>query len=145
MKKIISFEGKYRFLSNFSDHPVTYQGITYRNSEAAFQAQKCPARATEFATLSPNDAKRLGRKVKLRPDWEAVKDGIMLEILRCKFHQNCGIRELLLTTDGLYLEEGNTWGDRYWGTVKGVGQNKLGLLLMRVRTELIDETELEEN
>jgi len=30
----------------------------------------------------------------------------------------------LLETGDAHLEEGNDWGDRYCGTVHGVGQNK---------------------
>ena len=39
-QKIDSFRGKYYFLSNFFPAPVIYQGLTYQNNEAAFQAQK---------------------------------------------------------------------------------------------------------
>ena len=39
MNKVIdSFSGEYDFLSNFYNCPVEYEGITYLNSEAAFQA-----------------------------------------------------------------------------------------------------------
>jgi predicted NAD-dependent protein-ADP-ribosyltransferase YbiA (DUF1768 family) len=34
------------------------------------------------------------------------------------------------------LIEGNTWGDKFWGQVKGEGANYLGRLLMKVREEL---------
>lgn len=87
MDRISSFDGKYRFLSNFSNHPVTFNGLTYKNSEAAFHAQKDPSRAKEFVDLNPSQAKRLGRKVKLRSDWEQVKDDIMFDIVMTKFRQ----------------------------------------------------------
>lgn len=142
MDKIDRFEGKYRFLSNFSSHRVTYNGLTYRNAEAAFHAQKCPSLAEEFTGLSPGAAKHFGRSAPLRIDWEEVKDCFMLQILRCKFKQNPGLKTLLLDTGDAELEEGNTWGDRYWGTVNGKGLNKLGKLLMKVRDEIREETEL---
>ena len=50
--------------------------------------------------------------------------------------QNAELRIKLLETGNEHLEEGNTWGDRIWGTVNGVGQNRLGKILMRVREEL---------
>lgn len=139
MDKISSFEGKYRFLSNFSNHPVTFDGLTYKNSEAAFHAQKDPSRAKEFVNLNPSQAKRLGRRVKLRDDWEQVKDDIMFDIVMAKFQQHGDIREKLIETKGIDLEEGNTWGDKYWGTVDGKGKNKLGKILMRVRDILCGE------
>ena len=84
---IDSFRGKYDFLSNFYGAIVFYDGLWYRNSEAAFQSAKTLDTETRkrFAEVSPIQAKKMGRTVKLRPDWEQVKDGIMLEILRSKF------------------------------------------------------------
>lgn len=41
------------------------------------------------------------------------------------------------------LEEGNTWGDRTWGTVDGVGQNLLGHVLMTVRSVLMLQEAIE--
>lgn len=136
--KIDAFEGKYRFLSNFSNHQVVYNGLVYKNAEAAFQAQKCPSRANEFVNLTPSAAKRLGRRVALRIDWEEVKDGVMLAVVRDKFTRNKSCKDRLLQTGDAELEEGNDWGDKYWGTVDGKGKNKLGKILMQIREELRD-------
>ena len=135
-----SFRNEYRFLSNFWDAPVTYRGLTYQNAEAAFQAQKCldEAEKEQFCVLRSNEAKRLGRHVRLRPDWENVKLPIMEEILRAKFTQNEDLKQLLLSTGELVLEEGNTWGDTFWGVDAKTreGRNHLGRILMRIRKEL---------
>ena len=141
MDRITNFRGLFQFLSNFYNAPVTYDDITYQNNEAAFQAQKTkdPEIKKIFKNLGPSEAKRLGRTIKLRGDWETVKDDIMYEICYAKFSQNPHLALKLIATNGFELEEGNTWGDRYWGTVDGVGQNKLGLILMRVRDEIIEE------
>ena len=109
------------------------------NSEAAFQAQKCPSRILEFIDLPPNKAKSLGRKVHLRPDWDQVKDQIMYEICKCKFTQNPTLKLMLIKTSDQELIEGNYWKDTYWGVCKGIGQNKLGKILMRLREELRNE------
>lgn len=132
---IDKFDGDYSFLSNFYGVPVTYNGIRYLNNEAAFQAQKDPERALEFANLPPNKAKRLGRRVTMRPDWDKVKDQIMYELNKQKFAQP-HMRNMLLATGERELIEGNYWNDRYWGVCDGTGQNKLGKILMRVRSEL---------
>lgn len=138
--KIGSFFGEYRFLSNFWEAPVTYEGITYTNNEAAFQAQKCivPEEKTHFITMSPQRAKSRGRKVALRPDWEEVKLVLMEEIVRAKFTQNPDLKEKLLATGDMILEEGNKWGDTFWGVSlrTGRGNNHLGRILMKVRDEL---------
>ena len=136
---IASFEHENCYLSNFYEAFVEYKGVLYKNNEAAFQAQKCPSRINEFINLPPNKAKRLGRKVELRPDWEEVKDQIMYEICKCKFTQHPDLREMLVRTGDQELIEGNYWNDTYWGVCKGVGQNKLGKILMRIREELKNE------
>lgn len=135
---IDSFRGKYYFLSNFYSSPVLYGGITYQNNEAAFQAQKTIdiEKRKEFASLEPAPAKRAGRKVKLRPDWEKVKFEIMYEICEAKFSQNPELAEMLIKTGNEELVEGNTWGDTIWGKVNGKGQNNLGKILMKVREKL---------
>ena len=135
---INEFRGKYYFLSNFFEIPVNYEGITYRNNEAAFQSAKVLNSSVrkKFATLDPSSAKRKGRHVQLRHDWENVKFDIMYEIVKAKFSQNDELKEKLIATGEEHLEEGNTWGDRIWGTVNGKGQNNLGKILMRVREEL---------
>lgn len=134
---INSFKGKYYFLSNFYSAPVTYDGLTFQNNEAAFQAAKCinPELRKQFINLNPSEAKRSGRRVKLRSDWEQVKVGIMRDICKAKFEQNENLRQQLIATGSEHLEEGNTWGDRIWGTVDGVGQNHLGKILMEIRNE----------
>lgn len=135
---INEFRGKYYFLSNFFSAPVTYDGITYQNNEAAFQSAKVLDKSVreKFSMLDPSSAKRKGRHVQLRHDWEKVKFDIMYEICKAKFSQNTELKDKLLATRDEYLEEGNTWGDRIWGTVNGKGQNNLGKILMRVREEL---------
>lgn len=138
MSNINNFRYEFAFLSNFYECDVTYNGVTFCNSEAAFQAQKSLDinERNCFAALDPSEAKRRGRNVKLRSDWEAVKDDIMLNIIRAKFLQNQCLAKMLVDTGTAYLCEGNTWGDSYWGVCNGNGQNKLGKFLMVVRDEL---------
>ncbi len=87
---------------------------------------------------SPMDAALEGRNRQnpLRPDWEEVKDKVMLQALRMKFSQNPEIgKELLATGDAILIE--HTRNDDYWADGgDGSGKNKLGLLLMQVREEL---------
>lgn len=133
--------GKYGFMSNFYPAEFDYNGIHYLNSEAAFQAQKCPDRAREFSKLPANEAKYLGRKVSLRPDWEAIKDRIMYEVVYAKFSQNYELKEKLLETGDEEIIEVTTWCDKYWGICtcrwcSSNGLNMLGKILVQVRNEL---------
>jgi len=136
--KIDSFRGQYFFLSNFYQIDVEYDGFVFKNNEAAFQAMKALDRGkrAEFSNLDPSSAKRKGRSVKLRKDWEEVKDQLMYEVCMSKFNQNEFLKEKLLKTGNAELIEGNDWGDIYWGVSNGRGQNKLGKILMRIREEL---------
>lgn len=135
---ISEFRGEYGFLSNFYAVPVVFEGLMYLNSEAAFQSAKTTDMSVreEFTHLSAVDAKRRGRYVRLREDWENVKLSVMYQVCWAKFSQNECLKKRLIDTGDANLEEGNTWGDRYWGTVNGVGENNLGKILMRVRAEL---------
>ena len=49
MTKINSFRKEFYYLSNFYETPVTYNGLTYQNNEAAFQAQKNIGRKGTYA------------------------------------------------------------------------------------------------
>lgn len=133
-------EEKYAFLSNFFEAEVTYGGLTYGSNEAAFQAQKCMTDEEKlpFTTARPSRSKGMGRRVKLRGDWEEVKVGIMEEIVRAKFNQHPELAGRLLATGDKQLIEGNTWGDTCWGvdTRTGQGENHLGKILMKIREEL---------
>ena len=140
---IREFKGGKFYLSNYFSAPVFYDGLTYQNNEAAFQAQKCinPNDRIQFIGLPPNRAKAKGRKVKLRKDWEDVKNNVMYEICLAKFTQNPGLGKKLIETGSEELIEGNTWNDTYWGVCKGRGFNILGKILMRIRDELKEQQE----
>ena len=140
MKKIEQFRGEYAFLSNFYElpTPLYYEGVTYLSTEAAFQAAKCSRweDRKQFSKMAPNDAKRLGRKIQLRPDWEQVKIRVMRDLLYAKFQNNDELCDKLLSTGDAELVEGNTWHDTFWGVCNGVGENNLGKLLMEVRATI---------
>lgn len=137
--RISRFVDEYYFLSNFYPIDVWFAGIKFKNSEAAFQAMKCidPKDRLQFENLTPSQAKRLGRSIKLRPDWDQVKDDIMLKVCLAKFTQNTDLRNKLIETYPKYLEEGNDWNDRYWGVCQGAGLNKLGWTLIMIRDKFI--------
>jgi ribA/ribD-fused uncharacterized protein len=139
MNAIDKFEGEYRFLSNFYPSPVTLDWATYRSVEHAFQAAKTISieqRDAIRAALTAKEAKRLGRKVQLREDWEEIKVETMAYLVWNKFSLHPELAERLLNTGNRELIEGNWWGDTFWGMCQGTGHNNLGKILMRVRTDL---------
>lgn len=140
METIQQFNGKYRFLSNFWPCSFWWNSFLWPSSEHAYQA----AKSTEYedwvricqATVTPGQAKRMGKSFTLQPDWEQVKYSIMLSIVKEKFYQDQDLMDKLNATESLQLEEGNTWGDKIWGISppgSGIGQNLLGKILMQVR------------
>lgn len=130
-------------LSNFAPYGLEEDGVYWPTVEHYFQAQKfigpesAAYRERIRLTHSPKDAKTLGqsRTLPLRADWEQVKEGIMLHALRKKFAPP-KLREILLSTKNRPLIENSPY-DRYWGVGKdGSGRNRLGILLMQLRTEM---------
>jgi len=107
---IIKFDGDYAFLSNFYNFSIEYNSLVFNSLEAAYQAQKAfDSRIQKcFTYLTPGLAKRLGKNIKIRNDWEGVKDSIMLDLLRIKF-KNSPLKEKLIATKEEKLIEGNTW------------------------------------
>lgn len=93
--------------------------------------------------MTPVEAKREGYRVTLRDDWEDIKLHVMYEVVLAKFSQNEFLKQKLIATGREWLEEGNTCGDRTWGTVNGVGQNLLGHVLMTVRSVLMLQEAIE--
>ena len=128
---------KYAFLSNFYPCRVEYNGLIFDSTEAAFQAQKeiHEESKRKYCNVPPNVAKSLGRRAKLRPDWEYIKDQIMYEVVKAKFIQNEDFADLLLKVSEPIVED-NTWGDTYWGRCNGIGKNKLGEILERIKSEI---------
>lgn len=135
---ISEFIGPNRFLSNFWPSKVEMGGLDFPTVEHAYQAMKTVDQQARYAIKlqkTPGEAKRMGRVVKIRRDWDAVKDRVMMELLQQKFSTK-DLRQQLLATGEEELAEGNSWGDTYWGVCKGKGENKLGKLLMKIRSQL---------
>jgi ribA/ribD-fused uncharacterized protein len=136
--KIDSFKGAWEFLSNFWPCRITHDGIEYPTTEHAYQALKTTNKDIRRAiaqAASPYLAKKAGKAVQLREDWEQVKVPVMRFLLRLKFYHAPYTKALLATGDD-QLIEGNYWKDTFWGVCDGVGENWLGRLLMEIREEL---------
>lgn len=135
------FRGQYRFLSNFYAHPVIYEGRRYKSAEHAFQAEKLGDlyRGVVMSASTPAAAKRIGRRFPPRPDWDRDRVEVMEQIIRAKFsdENHLDMADLLRGTGEELLAEVNTWDDTFWGITDKGGQNNLGLILMRVRRDLL--------
>lgn len=144
---IVSFSKEHRFLSNFFPCIVYKDDITYPTVEHFYQAMKSVDTDvhTRVACMnSPAEAKSFGKIVSAgqyspRPDWPEVKLKIMTEGLVQKFAPRTKLANDLISTDGYLIIEGNNWGDNFWGVnfESVIGENKLGILLMRIRQKLL--------
>jgi ribA/ribD-fused uncharacterized protein len=137
---ISKFAGEYRFLSNFYPSVVLYDGFSYPTVEHAYQAAKTFDENEQYSirhAKTAAEAKKLGKSLSLRSDWEEVKLSIMAKLLQQKF-QDKELAAKLISTGDEELVEGNWWGDTYWGVCKSKGHNYLGKLLMQIRRQLIE-------
>ena len=135
----------HKTLSNLLGAPCIYNGVTYKSAEGAYQAAKelntSPETAARFAAYDGFEAKKQGYSVKLRADWDAVKNDIMKKVLLGKFSYEPAKTELL-ATGSKQLVHHAPWEARngktsYWGVDdNGYGCNWMGVLLMEVRSEL---------
>jgi N-glycosidase YbiA len=138
-----SVQDAYGCFSNFSAHPISLDGKRWPTTEHYFQAQKFVGTDDAYAeeirqATSPMIAARLGRSRKhpLRRDWESVKDDVMRRAVLAKFETHADTREELLSTGEEMLIE-KTTDDHYWGRGStGTGKNRLGQILVEVRTRL---------
>lgn len=128
------------YLSNFSPHGFAIDGVYWPTVEHYFQAQKAAGTEHEERirrAYTPKDAKRFGRSVPLRSDWEQVKEDVMRRAVEAKFSAHDELAARLVATGDEELIEAAP-GDFYWGAGgDGSGQNKLGRILMAVRSVLL--------
>jgi ribA/ribD-fused uncharacterized protein len=137
--KFYGLKNSYGYMSNFYSATMFLWGRWWRNVEAPFQAKKADNESEyEEIWLAPTarEAKILGRKVKMRPDWESIKYDIMMECVLTKFlHNKDLLKQLLLTEDEELIEDSPS--DYVWGCGSdGSGKNYLGKILMEVRSLL---------
>ena len=134
------FSGEYRWLSNFSPVKIKFEDIIYPSVENAYQAAKTLSVSDreKISKVSASNAKRLGRLVKIRNDWDTIKLAVMENLLREKFSNHI-YKKLLLSTRNAILIEGNYWNDTFWGICNNKGQNHLGKLIMKIRNEYINQ------
>lgn len=149
---ISSFRGESYWLSNMFETDVEFGGLRFGSSEAAYQAQKFldPSVKEQIARMDGKAAKRFAATLRCRDDWLSVRRSVMERVVKAKFSQNEELgRRLVCDIEGFWLEEGNSWGDTYFGVIESevtgrpFGANVLGRTLMRVRRELSSRHPLE--
>lgn len=133
------FRGEYFFLSNFYPVQVYGEGRFWLTAEHYYQSEKTEKEEEKLwvgDAFSPGEAKKRGKRIMVRKDWDSVRLDVMKKVVLAKFSQNRLLRDRLLKTGDTELVEENSWRDTFWGVCNGVGENHLGKILMEVRREL---------
>lgn len=112
----------------------------FTSAEAAFQVGKCENLRDAWdieKAKNGYEAKKIGRRVDIREDWDEIKLEWMEIVLRKKFGpENPELMRKLIDTYPLELVEHNTWGDIFWGVCDGKGENHFGKILEKIRLDL---------
>lgn len=137
---IKEFQNEYRWLSNFAPCSITLDGVEYKSVEHAYMSAKSDDPIwKEICRFSPSPSKikKVSRTIELVPDWEQKKILVMMKCLVQKFNQS-SYKEKLIDTRDKYIQEGNYWGDEFWGVnlKTGKGKNLLGIMIMTIRETL---------
>ena len=141
MQDILTFTTEeYRWLSNMTRVNIHHKGLCYPSTENFYQAMKYCDRETRLhiSKLSPFASKKYSREWCItNENFDSMKLEIMLYAQRKKYQEE-PFRSMLLATGECLLEEGNWWGDKFWGVdIKTrEGENHLGKIIMKVRSEL---------
>ena len=140
-----NYNEPYYEFTNFFMRKITLKGKEWPSTEHYFQAQKfvgTPAEEKVRLLKKPREAYDFAhiRTDEVRQDWKKVRDDIMREAVRAKFTQHADLAQILLETGDALLVE-HTGNDDYWGDGgDGRGKNKLGKILMEIRSELRKKT-----
>lgn len=128
------------------DKPLEFDGLSFRTPEHFFQAMKATNRHTRALIASATtsfEAKRLGRRVHLRPHWHSEKYEIMAYAQKYRFRSGTEWRKKLLATAGPIVEW-NNWHDNEWGHCTCTKckpkqkRNLLGTILTEMRDALAE-------
>ena len=155
-------EKPYGILSNYYPINIIIDNKQWNSTESYYQSEKFTDewyKEQIRLTKTPHQSKMLGtmsvshyswadnvnkiiniaieKNIKIRSDWDDIKDEIMEKALNIKFKHMYPQKVLLLTKNKPICE--NSPYDYYWGIGKnGTGKNKLGKLLMNIRSEIND-------
>lgn len=140
---IKEFQGEFRWLSNFTPCHIHLDGRDFSSVEHAYMSAKSDdTNWKDFCETerSAGLVKKRSRNIQLVDNWEDIRVDVMRECISQKF-ENPSLKEKLLSTGNIHIQEGNMWNDKFWGVClkTNKGQNILGKLIMEKRTQLLGE------
>ena len=126
---------------SYDEKPIKINGEEYACSEGYYQSMKSFGNADylkakqRIRSADPWDSYEYGQQFSLRDDWDTARLEIMMTAIQAKF-QDPILQELLLVTKDyplVQIKSDPIWGSNYDGS----GQNMLGVLLERLRKEIL--------
>lgn len=135
------FEGEYKWLSNFYPCDIFIGRKIYPTVEHAYMSAKSNdkdwKKTCQDYNILPGKLKKLSSKIKEVENWNEIKINVMKKFLIQKFNKE-PFKTLLIQTGDEYIQEGNTWKDKFWGfdIESNEGENNLGKLIMDIRKRL---------
>ena len=98
--------------SNWGKFPFLHNGITFPSLEHAYMYEKCLSNNNPGSAQSilecrePYEAKQIGDKVKITPNWTHAKcESVMKDLLQKKFSPGSDLAKELLSTGDKYIVE----------------------------------------
>lgn len=141
-EKVLFYEREFYPFSNFSSFMLEWKGQLYMTSEHAYQTEKFtdPEIIQQIKEArSAHDAFKIAREHGdiVRPDWLNVRVQVMEEIIKAKIAQHSYVKQKLIESGNREIVE-DSWRDDFWGWGPNKdGQNQLGKIWMKLRSELI--------
>ena len=146
--KIESFTGYFEFLHNNYLSPVLYDGMLFPSATHAFQSARSSDERTRKAILNAESllvVLKIAKRIDEPENWKLKRLKVMEQIVRDKFRRSRELQEKLKATgnrDLLMTYQDENSVNQYWGVVNNKGQNQLGRILMKIRSDLKDNQEL---
>lgn len=109
---------------------------TIRKAYHAARTQDLSLKARIVSCRSNAELMEVVSTIVDRPEWDLIKERVMMRLIREKFSDPSHKRLLLATDDAILIHRSES-NDVYWGTnAEGEGHNRYGHLLMKYRNEL---------
>lgn len=137
---IFFYEHEFYPFSNFSSFAVEWKDKLWPTSEHVYHSERFddPKRKELIRNMrSAHEAFKYAQANKhlQRSDWDAIKLGVMKQILHEKVRQHPYVKKKLFDSGERELVE-DSWRDDFWGWgPRKDGKNHLGRLWMEVRKE----------
>lgn len=146
--KIDNFTGYFEFLHNNYLTPVLFDGMLFPSATHAFQASRSSDERTRKAILNAESllvVLKIAKRIEEPENWKLRRLKIMEHIVRDKFRRSRELQEKLKATgnrDIVMTYDDENEANQYWGVVNNKGQNQLGRIMMRIRSDLRENQEL---